>query len=83
MVKLPCAEAACCAAGLPDELIGVGLALERVEGRLHGAVDVVAEFAGFVFRVAFDRHGYRFLLPVGTLKSIPKRKAEMKLRGDF
>ncbi len=55
-MELPCTEATCGAAGLPNKLIRVGLILQSVQCHLYWAVYVIAEFAGSVFSVSFKRH---------------------------
>ncbi len=78
-MELPSAEAARRAACLPDELVGVGLVFKRIECGLHGAVDVVTEFSGFVLVVSFDGHVASMVLPVlGLIKHSRKKEKFVK-----
>lgn len=73
-MELPGAEATASAAGLADKFVGFRLVLEGVEGLLHGAFDVVAEFAGFVLSISFYWHSDRLRVSSAGLYLIRQKR---------
>jgi hypothetical protein len=55
MMKLPCGEPTGGSARLPNQLISFRLVLQLVEGSLHRAFHIIAEFSGFVLNESFQK----------------------------